>query len=81
MISLIHWLTHFISWIICIFVVITNISLTGILWWNYSKNNRNNTNENGIVFAEYINNECTIYVLAIIATIVMVGICYLKLLI
>lgn len=66
-----HWLTSIISWLICLFVAVASIAITGILWWTYYKI-KNNTDEKHNILEEYIKNESAIYVLAIIATVVMV---------
>ncbi len=64
-----HWLTHLISWLICIFVVIASVAITVVLWMTYY-NIKDVQNES--LLQEFVRNETAIYVLAIIATIVMV---------
>lgn len=72
-IALMHWLTHLISWLICIFVVIASISITVILWMTYYNIKHDlDINEAHSMLQEFVRNETAVYVLAIIATIVMV---------
>lgn len=72
-IALMHWLTHLISWLICIFVVIASIAITVILWMTYYNIKHDlDVNEAHSLLQEFVRNETAIYVLAIIATIIMV---------
>lgn len=72
-IALMHWLTHLISWLICIFVVIASISITVILWMTYYNIKHDlDMKDAHSLLQEFVRNETAIYVLAIIATIVMV---------
>lgn len=68
MIGLLHFLTQIISWLICIFVGITSIAVTVLLWWTYydikKKNERGELSE----LTQYIQNETAVYVFAIMAT-------------
>lgn len=68
-----HWLTYLISWLICIFVVIASVAITAVLWVTYYNiKNDLDINEAHSLLQEFVRNETAIYVLAIIATIVMV---------
>jgi solute carrier family 44 (choline transporter-like protein), member 1 len=67
LIGLLHYLTHIISWLICIFVGIASIAITALLWWTYyDLKNKKNTGE--LSFAQFAGNETAIYVFAILAT-------------
>jgi solute carrier family 44 (choline transporter-like protein), member 1 len=73
MIGLLHCLTKMISWIICIFVVLISIALTGVLWWTYYDVKHNLDKKMDVpLLEEVIKNETALFVLAIIATVVMV---------
>lgn len=68
-----HYLSTIISWLICVLVVIVSACLTGTLWWAYYSVKAKHQMEIKYSFVEeYLRNETAIYVLAIVATIVMV---------
>lgn len=68
-----HVLTSIISWLICVFVAISSICLCGILWWTYYNIKHNvDINAKHSLLQEFVRNETAVYVLAIIATVVMV---------
>lgn len=72
-IALMHWLTHLISWLICIFAVVASIAITVILWLTYYNIKHDlDINEQHSLLQEFVRNETAVYVLAIIATIIMV---------
>lgn len=72
-IALMHVLTSLISWIICILVACSSIAITVILWWTYYNIKHNiDVDVKYSLLQEFTRNETAIYVLAIIATIVMV---------
>lgn len=72
-IALMHWLTHLISWLICIFVVVASIAITVILWMTYYNIKHDlDVNEAHSLLQEFVRNETAVYVLAIIATVIMV---------
>lgn len=74
MIAMLHWLTKIISWLICIIVAAASIAITVILWVTYY-NIKHGENAGKIsLLEETLKNETALYVLAIIATIVMVRI-------
>lgn len=73
LIAMLHWLTAIISWLICIFVAVASIGITGILWWSYYKaKHRLDTEPQLSYLEELVRNESTIYVLAILATCIMI---------
>lgn len=68
-----HVLTSLISWLICILVAVSSIAITVILWWTYySITHDTELQEKHSLLQEFVRNETAVYVLAIIATIVMV---------
>lgn len=75
MIALMHYLTKIVSWLICIFVMITSILLSIALWWSYYRiKYKANDKVEYSLLEEFVRNETAIYTLAILATIFMVGI-------
>ncbi|CAO1343718.1 unnamed protein product [Diamesa serratosioi] len=72
LIGLLHYLTQFISWLICIFVAIASIAITVALWWTYYDLKHNKGTKQLSQLAEIVHNETAVYVFAIIATIVMI---------
>ncbi|XP_050090154.1 choline transporter-like 1 [Anopheles aquasalis] len=73
MIALLHWLATIVSWLICIFVVVASIGVTGVLWWSYYRAKHTlDTDERLSYLEELVRNETTIYVLAIAATCIMI---------
>lgn len=75
LICLMHCLTQIVSWIICIFVAIASIVITVVLWKSYYDVK---TEVDALKNANYLDtilkNETAIFVLAIIATVVMITI-------
>lgn len=68
-----HVLTSLISWLICILVAVSSIAITGILWWTYYNITHNvEMQDKHSLLQEFVRNETAVYVLAIIATIVMI---------
>ncbi|XP_053684452.1 choline transporter-like 1 [Sabethes cyaneus] len=73
LITMLHWLTSIISWLICIFVAVASIGITGILWWSYYKSKHSmDVDPKMSYLEELVRNETTIYVLAILATFIMI---------
>lgn len=77
LIAMLHWLTKIISWLICIFVILVSIALTFILWSTYYKIKHEETvNAKFSILENVVKNDSAIFILAIIATIVMVNISF-----
>ncbi|XP_059615111.1 choline transporter-like 1 [Phlebotomus argentipes] len=73
MVAMLHWLTKIVSWIICLFVALSSIALTAILWWTYySIKHKHEVETKYSLLEELLRNETAIYSLAIIATLVMI---------
>lgn len=74
LITMLHWLTKIISWIICIFVVLASIAITAVLWYTwYTITHKTDLERKYSLLEEIARNETAIYCLAIIATVVMVS--------
>lgn len=67
-----HILTSIISWLICILVAVSSIAITAVLWWTYYGIRHDAHFEAHSLLQQFVRNETAVYVLAIIATIVMV---------
>lgn len=66
-----HYLSTIISWLICVLSVLVSVCLTGALWWiYYSVKSKKEVKYS--FFEEYIRNDTALYILAILATIIMV---------
>lgn len=73
LIMMLHWLTAIISWLICIFVAVASIGITAVLWWSYYKQKHSIDTDTKLSYLEeLVRNETTIYVLAILATCIMI---------
>lgn len=71
-IALMHILTSIISWLICILVAVSSIAITAVLWWTYYGIRNDPNFEAHSLLQQFVRNETAVYVLAILATIVMV---------
>lgn len=71
-IALMHVLTSIISWLICILVAVSSIAITAVLWWTYHGIRNDPNFEAHSLLQQFVRNETAVYVLAILATIVMV---------
>lgn len=72
LIGLLHYLTQIISWLICIFVVVASVGITVVLWMTYYDIKNNKNNETLSQLSQFVRNETGIYVLAILATILLI---------
>lgn len=69
LIGLLHYLTQIVSWLICIFVGIATIGITGLLWWTYYDIKHRKEHAEMSQLAQYVQNETAVLVFAIIATV------------
>lgn len=73
MIGLMSVITSVISWVICIFAVISSIAVTIVLWITYFDIRKTEDAKIKYTqFEEFLRNETVIYATAIIATVIMV---------
>lgn len=73
MIGLMSVITSVISWVICIFAVISSIAVTVVLWIAYfDMRKKENEEIDSTLFEEFLRNETVLYATAIIATVIMV---------
>lgn len=73
LIGLLHYLTQIISWLICIFVGVASIALTGLLWYTYYEiKKKKESNEEFSQLGQFVQNETAVFVFAIIATVAMI---------
>lgn len=73
LVMLMHWLTRLVSWLICVFVIVASIGLTGALWYAYY-NIRHKSSEKVqySLLEEFARNQQAVLTLAVLATITMV---------
>lgn len=69
LIGLLHYLTQMVSWLICIFVGIASIAITGLLWWTYYDIKHKKEHAELSQLAQFVQNETAVFVFAIIATV------------
>lgn len=73
MIGLMSVITSVISWVICIFAVISSIAVTVVLWITYYDIRNTETDQiESSRFEEFLRNETVVYATAIVATVIMV---------
>lgn len=72
LVGLLHYLTQIISWLICIFVAVASIAITGMLWYTYYDMKQKKNSGDLYNVAQVVQNETAVYIFAIIATIVMI---------
>lgn len=74
LVTLMHWMSRIISWLICVMVIVASLALTAALWYAYySIRNKSRTNAQFSMLEEFIRNEDAVYILAILATIALVS--------
>lgn len=73
MIGLMGVLTSIISWVICVFAVISSVAVTVVLWITYFDIRKTEDAKIKYThFEEFLQNETVVYATAIIATVIMV---------
>lgn len=73
LVTLMHWMSRIISWLICVLVIVASLALTAALWYAYySIRNKSRINEKFSMLEEFIRNEDAVYILAILATITLI---------
>lgn len=74
LVTLMHWMSRIISWLICVLVIVASLALTAALWYAYySIRNKSHANAQFSMLEEFIRNEEAVYILAILATIALVS--------
>uniref|UniRef100_A0A034VZ78 Choline transporter-like protein n=1 Tax=Bactrocera dorsalis TaxID=27457 RepID=A0A034VZ78_BACDO len=73
LVTLMHWMSRIISWLICVLVIVASLALTAALWYAYySIRNKSRVNAQFSMLEEFIRNEEAVYILAILATIALI---------
>ncbi|XP_036220296.2 choline transporter-like 1 [Bactrocera oleae] len=73
LVTLMHWMSRIISWLICVLVIVASLALTAALWYAYySIRNKSHANAQFSMLEEFIRNEEAVYILAILATIALI---------
>ena len=77
LVTLMHWMTRLVSWLICVFVIIASIGLTVVLWYTYYNiRHKPDGNVQYSLLEEFVRNQQAVLTLAVLATITMVCYCY-----
>ncbi|XP_017840759.2 CTL-like protein 1 [Drosophila busckii] len=73
LVTMMHWLSRIVSWLICVLVIVASIGLTVALWYAYYSI-RHKTDQNVQIsqLEEFLRNQHAVLALAVIATITMV---------
>lgn len=69
LIGLLHYLTQFVSWLICIFVGVSCIGITALLWITYYDIRNKKDHAELSQLAQFVQNESAVLVFAIVATV------------
>lgn len=73
LVTLMHWLSRIVSWLICVLVIIASVGLTAALWYAYyGIINKSKVNVQFSYLEEFVRNEQAVLTLAILATITMI---------
>ncbi|XP_017469747.1 PREDICTED: CTL-like protein 1 [Rhagoletis zephyria] len=73
LVTLMHWMSRIISWLICVLVIVASLALTAALWYAYySIRHDAKVNAQYSMLEEFIRNEDAVYILAILATITLI---------
>lgn len=68
LVGLLHYLTQFVSWLICIFVGLASIAITALLWYTYYDIKNKKEHAELSQLSQFVQNESAVFVFAIIAT-------------
>lgn len=73
MIGLMSVITSIISWVICVFAVLSSVAITIVLWITYFDIQKTQDAKVKYThFEEFLHNETVLYATAIVATVIMV---------
>ncbi|KAM7357809.1 choline transporter-like protein 1 [Cochliomyia hominivorax] len=73
LVTLMHWLSRIVSWLICVLVIVASVGLCGALWYAYySIKHKEKINTQFSYLEEFVRNEQAVFTLAILATITMI---------
>lgn len=76
LVTMMHWLSRLVSWLICVLVIVASVGLAGALWYAYYSIRKNKSLNTYSQLEEFLRNQDAVFALAVIATITMVGINY-----
>ncbi|XP_068158543.1 choline transporter-like 1 [Drosophila tropicalis] len=69
LVTMMHWLSRIVSWLICVLVIVASIALTVTLWYAYYKSGESTQNS---LLEEVVRNKQAVLTLAVLATITMI---------
>ncbi|KAL7732019.1 hypothetical protein ACLKA6_015782 [Drosophila palustris] len=73
LVTMMHWLSRVVSWLICVLVIVASVGLAGALWYAYySIRNKSASATYTSHLEEFLRNKDAVFALAVIATITMI---------
>lgn len=73
LVTMMHWLSRIVSWIICVLVIVASVALTVALWYAYYNiRNKSGVNTQYSMLEEFVRNQQAVLTLAVLATITMI---------
>jgi len=74
LVTMMHWLSRIVSWIICVLVIVASVALSVALWYAYYNiRYKTGVNTQYSMLQEFVRNEQAVLTLAVLATITMVS--------
>uniref|UniRef100_A0A6P4FXR8 Choline transporter-like protein n=1 Tax=Drosophila rhopaloa TaxID=1041015 RepID=A0A6P4FXR8_DRORH len=73
LVTMMHWLSRIVSWVICVLVIVASVALTVALWYAYYNiKHKSGNNTQYSLLEEYVRNQQAVLTLAVLATITMI---------
>ncbi|KAH8240240.1 hypothetical protein KR032_012388 [Drosophila birchii] len=73
LVTMMHWLSRVVSWIICVLVIVASVGLAGALWYAYYNiRYKSGINVQYTRLEEFVRNQDAVLTLAVLATITMI---------
>ncbi|XP_034481888.1 CTL-like protein 1 [Drosophila innubila] len=72
LVTMMHWLSRVVSWLICVLVIVASVGLAGALWYAYYNIRNKSAPATLSHLEEFLRNKDAVFALAVIATITMI---------
>ncbi|TDG45455.1 hypothetical protein AWZ03_008078 [Drosophila navojoa] len=72
LVTMMHWLSRIVSWLICVLVIVASVGLTAALWYAYYGIRNKSSTTQYSQLEEFLRNQQAVFTLAVLATITMV---------
>ncbi|XP_017107767.2 choline transporter-like 1 [Drosophila bipectinata] len=73
LVTMMHWLSRIVSWVICVLVIVASVGLTAALWYAYYNiRYKSGINTQYSLLEEFVRNQQAVLTLAVLATITMI---------